>query len=99
MNLPTTNSELTTGDGQKILDRLGAQMIDMDQIQVHPTGFIDPADRKSGWKFLCAEALRGLGGILLNPLTGKRFVNELDTRDAVTAVIQREFQRRITEHI
>ena len=90
MNLPTTNSELTTGDGQKILDRLGAQMIDMDQIQVHPTGFIDPADRTSGWKFLCAEALRGLGGILLNPLTGKRFVNELDTRDVVTAVIQRE---------
>ena len=94
MNLPTTNSELTTGDGQKILDRLGAQMIDMDQIQVHPTGFIDPADRTSGWKFLCAEALRGLGGILLNPLTGKRFVNELDTRDVVTAVIQRVSEGR-----
>lgn len=63
-------------------------MIDMDQIQVHPTGFIDPEDPSAGSKFLAAEALRGLGGILLNPSTGKRFVNELSTRDAVTNAIQ-----------
>lgn len=87
-NLPTTNGAQTTGDGQTILERLGAQMIDMDQIQIHPTGFIDPNDRSNNWKFLAAEALRGLGGILLNPLDGKRFVNEVSTRDAVTAKIQ-----------
>ncbi|KAG0658239.1 fumarate reductase [Maudiozyma exigua] len=62
----------------------------MDQIQVHPTGLIDPTDRTAGWKFLGAEALRGLGGILLNPSTGKRFVNELTTRDIVTAAIQEQ---------
>lgn len=94
VDLPTTNGEQTTGDGQKILDRLGAEMIDMDQIQVHPTGFIDPNDRTAGHKFLAAEALRGLGGILLNPTTGKRFVNELETRDVVTAAIQKECPKK-----
>ncbi|CCF58198.1 hypothetical protein KAFR_0E00440 [Kazachstania africana CBS 2517] len=88
VKLPTTNGAQTTGDGQRILEKLGADMIDMDQIQVHPTGFIDPADRTCAWKFLAAEALRGLGGILLNPSTGKRFVNELSTRDVVTDAIQ-----------
>ncbi|CAB4252096.1 similar to Saccharomyces cerevisiae YEL047C Soluble fumarate reductase, required with isoenzyme Osm1p for anaerobic growth [Maudiozyma barnettii] len=88
INLPTTNGSQTTGDGQNILEKLGADMIDMNQIQVHPTGLIDPTDRTAGWKFLGAEALRGLGGILLNPSTGKRFVNELTTRDIVTAAIQ-----------
>ncbi|SMN18179.1 similar to Saccharomyces cerevisiae YEL047C FRD1 Soluble fumarate reductase, required with isoenzyme Osm1p for anaerobic growth [Maudiozyma saulgeensis] len=88
IDLPTTNGSQTTGDGQNILEKLGADMIDMDQVQVHPTGLVDPTDRSAGWKFLGAEALRGLGGILLNPSTGKRFVNELTTRDIVTAAIQ-----------
>ncbi|EDO16321.1 hypothetical protein Kpol_1059p11 [Vanderwaltozyma polyspora DSM 70294] len=92
-NLPTTNGQQTTGDGQRILEKLGADLIDMSQIQVHPTGFIDPANRDSKWKFLAAEALRGLGGILLNPSTGKRFVNELTTRDLVTEAIQSQCPR------
>ncbi|CCF60060.1 hypothetical protein KAFR_0I02810 [Kazachstania africana CBS 2517] len=89
LNLPTTNGDQTTGDGQIILEKLSAELVDMDQVQVHPTGFIDPNDRNNNWKFLAAEALRGLGGILLNPIDGKRFVNELDTRDNVTAAIQK----------
>lgn len=88
VDLPTTNGPQATGDGQKLLKKLGAYLIDMDQVQVHPTGFIDPTNRDSHHKFLAAEALRGLGGILLNPLTGKRFVNELDRRDTVTEAIQ-----------
>ncbi|CAI4060758.1 hypothetical protein SUVZ_05G0250 [Saccharomyces uvarum] len=90
VDLPTTNGQQTTGDGQRLLQKLGADMIDMNQIQVHPTGFIDPSDRNSSWKFLAAEALRGLGGILLNPATGKRFVNELTTRDIVTEAVQKQ---------
>ena len=89
VKLPTTNGKQTTGDGQNILERLGAKMVDMKEIQVHPTGFIDSKDRGNNWKFLAAEALRGLGGILLHPESGKRFVNELETRDNVTAAIQR----------
>ncbi|KAM3164251.1 Fumarate reductase [Lachancea thermotolerans] len=87
-SLPTTNGAQTTGDGQELLENLGGQLIDMTQVQVHPTGFIDPNDRQKGWKFLAAEALRGLGGILVNPTTGRRFVNELSTRDLVTEAIQ-----------
>lgn len=89
VDLPTTNGKQTTGDGQNILEKLGANMLDMDQIQIHPTGFVDPNDRSNNWKFLAAEALRGLGGVLLNPLTGKRFTNELNTRDKVTEAIQK----------
>ena len=85
--LPTSNGQQTLGDGQQLMAQLGAELIDMDQIQVHPTGFVDPTDRKSNVKFLAAEALRGLGGILVNPVNGQRFVNELDTRDHVTDAI------------
>ncbi|SCU86190.1 LAME_0D04896g1_1 [Lachancea meyersii CBS 8951] len=87
-NLPTTNGAQTTGDGQQLIEKLGGKLIDMSEVQVHPTGFVDPSDPHSNWKFLAAEALRGLGGVLLNPLTGRRFVNELGTRDVVTAAIQ-----------
>ncbi|SCU97115.1 LADA_0H04544g1_1 [Lachancea dasiensis] len=86
--LPTTNGGQTTGDGQRLLEKLGGCLVDMAEIQVHPTGFIDRSDPHNNWKFLAAEALRGLGGILLNPSTGKRFVNELSTRDIVTQAIQ-----------
>ncbi|CAL9732506.1 fumarate reductase 2 [Monosporozyma unispora] len=89
VNLPTTNGPETLGEGQNILEKLGAELIDMDQVQVHPTGFIDPTDRENDKKFLAAEALRGLGGILVHPVTGKRFTNELSTRDNVTAAIQK----------
>ncbi|BAO39569.1 fumarate reductase [Kluyveromyces marxianus] len=88
VDLPTTNGEQTLGEGQVLLEKLGAKLIDMDQIQVHPTGFVDPANPDSNWKFLAAEALRGLGGVLINPHTGQRFVNELTTRDMVTEAIQ-----------
>ncbi|KAF3042642.1 hypothetical protein E8E12_004330 [Didymella heteroderae] len=70
---------------QPLLTDAGAQLVDMDSVQVHPTGFLDPADPTSPLKFLAAEVLRGEGGILL--LNGKRFVNELDTRENVTKAI------------
>lgn len=70
---------------QPILTAIGAQLIDMEYVQVHPTGFIDPAAPSSPLKFLAAEVLRGDGGILLS--NGKRFVNELETRENVTNAI------------
>jgi flavocytochrome c len=70
---------------QPLLTAAGAQLIDMDSVQVHPTGFVDPADPESPLKFLAAEVLRGEGGILL--LDGKRFINELDTRENVANAI------------
>lgn len=68
-----------------LLASVGAQLVDMDSVQVHPTGFVDPLAPYSHVKFLAAEMLRGEGGILL--YKGKRFVNELDTREHVSSAI------------
>ncbi|KAI5285757.1 hypothetical protein KEM52_002302, partial [Ascosphaera acerosa] len=72
---------------QPLLQAIGAGVVDMQEVQVHPTGFIDPANTTAPVKILAAEVLRGEGGILLAG-TGKRFVNELDTRAAVTKAIE-----------
>eukprot|EP00741_Cyanophora_paradoxa_P002949 tig00000655_g2862.t1 len=84
--LATTNGAWATGDGVKLAERIGADLIHMDKVQVHPTGLVDPADPTAGTKFLGPEALRGVGGILINH-EGKRFVNELGRRDNVTSAI------------
>jgi succinate dehydrogenase/fumarate reductase flavoprotein subunit len=70
---------------QPLLTEVGAQLLDIDLVQVHPTGFVDPATSELPVKFLAAEVLRGEGGLLL--IDGKRFVNELDTRENVTNAI------------
>merc|ERR1712124_122603 len=58
----------------------GADTVEMDHVQVHPTGFVDPADRSAHTKTLCAEILRGVGALLLDR-QGLRFANELGRRD------------------
>ena len=85
----TTNTKGTTGDGHKLAFGLGAGAVDMQRVQVHPTGFINPEDEGADTKTLAAELLRGAGGILLNR-SGKRFANELGTRDYVSARMQEE---------
>lgn len=82
--LSSTNGVHATGDGQKMLMAIGANGIDMEKVQVHPTGLIDPKDPGSKWKFLAAEALRGEGGLLINS-KGERFCDELGHRDYVSA--------------
>lgn len=66
----------------KMAMAIGAGSIDMDKVQIHPTGFLDPADLAAPAKTLCGEMMRGVGGVLLTP-EGKRFVNELLPRDQV----------------
>ncbi|KIW07464.1 hypothetical protein, variant [Verruconis gallopava] len=85
----STNGVHATGDGQKMLMAIGANAIDMDKVQVHPTGLVDPKDPGSKWKFLAAEALRGEGGILLNN-KGKRFCDDLGHRDYVSNMMLEE---------
>lgn len=70
---------------QSLLTEIGAQLLDMDLVQVHPTGFVDPKAPASPLKFLAAEVLRGEGGLLL--MDGKRFVNEMETRQHITGAI------------
>ncbi|KAI9812485.1 MAG: hypothetical protein M1827_004716 [Pycnora praestabilis] len=82
-DLASTNGQHATGDGLKMLMAIGGQGIDLDKVQVHPTGLVDPKDPGSKWKFLAAEALRGEGGLLLNG-EGQRFSDELGHRDYVS---------------
>lgn len=81
--LPTTNGEHCTGDGHKLALSIGANAVDLEKVQVHPTGLVDPKEPNAKVKFLAAEALRGVGGLLLDN-EGQRFVDELQHRDYVT---------------
>lgn len=85
-DLPTTNGDHCTGDGIKMTLDLGANTIHMDKVQVHPTGLVDPNEPDAKVKFLAAEALRGVGGILLTA-DGVRFADELGHRDYVTGLM------------
>lgn len=86
--LPSTNDPRP--GSHALLTAVGAQLLDMDSVQIHPTGFVDPATPGARLKFLAGEMLRGEGGILLSP-SGSRFVNELDTRAAVSKAIMDAF--------
>ncbi|KAF9889809.1 hypothetical protein FE257_006899 [Aspergillus nanangensis] len=88
--LPSTND--AREGSQPLLEQVGAAVVDMDQVQVHPTGFVDPADPAAPVKFLAAEALRGEGGILLLE-DGKRFANELGNREQVTNALMKAASR------
>jgi flavocytochrome c len=83
LHLPTTNGEHCTGDAIKMGEAIGGKTIDLEWVQVHPTGLVKPDDPDAKVKFLAAEALRGVGGIVLDK-NGKRFANELGRRDYVT---------------
>ena len=73
----TTNSVGATGDGIDMAVAIGAATVDMEQIQIHPSVYTVSAA-------LITEGIRGDGAILVNQ-AGKRFINELETRDVVSA--------------
>ena len=73
----TTNAAGIQGQGIKMAEALGAATVDMDQIQIHPTVEANTAA-------LITEGLRGDGAILVNA-EGKRFFDEVSTRDKVSA--------------
>ncbi len=75
----TTNHSGATGDGIAMAKEIGADFVDMEQIQTHPT--VNPDTQT-----MYTEGVRGNGAILVNK-EGKRFVNELETRDVVSAAI------------
>ena len=86
MKFPTTNGKQTQGIGVKIARKIGIGLTDMNQVQIHPTGFVNLNERYEKNKILAPELLRGVGGILINQ-KGKRFCNELGTRDYVSQKI------------
>jgi len=82
-HLSTTNGSHCTGDGIKMAQSVGGEVVDLEWVQVHPTGLVHPDDPNAKVKWLAAEALIGVGGILLDPF-GNRFCDELRRRDYVT---------------
>ena len=98
MNFPSTNGEYSKGIGVKLGREIGADLVDMDKVQIHPTGFVDPKNRYIKDKFLAPELLRGVGGILINH-KGDRFCNELGTRDYVTSKIKENSRKQDTNEI
>ncbi|KEI38313.1 uncharacterized protein L969DRAFT_88755 [Mixia osmundae IAM 14324] len=86
--LSTTNGDHCTGDGHKMIRSIGGALIDMEKVQVHPTGLVDPKSPDDKVKFLAAEALRGVGGILLDN-EGERLADELGHRDYVTGMMNK----------
>ncbi|OJJ73138.1 hypothetical protein ASPBRDRAFT_122847 [Aspergillus brasiliensis CBS 101740] len=83
--IPSTNEQRE--GTQPLLQEVGAAVVDMEQVQVHPTGFVGgEGEEEAMVKILAAEALRGEGGILVLG-DGRRFVNELETREKVTGEV------------
>ncbi len=98
----TSNSWEYTGDGMTLAYQAGAELMDMEFVQFHPTGMVWPPGVQG---LLVTEAVRGEGGILRNKL-GERFMEkydpqrmELSTRDVVARSIYTEVKEgRGTEH-
>jgi succinate dehydrogenase / fumarate reductase, flavoprotein subunit len=98
----TSNSWEYTGDGMALAYEAGADLLDMEFVQFHPTGMVWPPGVQG---LLVTEAVRGEGGILRNKL-GERFMEkydpkrmELSTRDIVSRSIYTEVREgRGTEH-
>jgi succinate dehydrogenase / fumarate reductase flavoprotein subunit len=98
----TSNSWECTGDGHALAYEAGAELIDMEFVQFHPTGMVWPPGVIG---LLVTEAVRGEGGILRNA-EGERFMErydpkrlELSTRDVVARAIYTEVKEgRGTPH-
>jgi succinate dehydrogenase / fumarate reductase, flavoprotein subunit len=89
----TSNSWECTGDGMALAYEAGAELLDMEFVQFHPTGMVWPPGVQG---ILVTEAVRGEGGILRNK-SGERFMEkydpkrlELSTRDVVARSIYTE---------
>src|SRR3989442_6235505 len=99
----TSNSWEYTGDGMALAYDAGADLMDMEFVQFHPTGMVWPPGVQG---ILVTEAVPGEGGILTNKL-GERFMQkydpkrmELSTRDVVARSIYTEVKEgRGTEHV
>lgn len=96
----TTNPEVATGDGVGMCLRVGAEAMDMEFIQFHPTVLYHPLDKS----FLISEAVRGEGAQLKNP-NGERFMHkyhelgELAPRDVVSRAIFEEMSVNNTKNV
>ncbi len=96
----TTSPQPASGEGMMMAAELGAELMNLEFQQFHPTCLYDP----QGTPFLISEAVRGEGGRLLNA-AGERFMPALDPRaelaprDVVARAIDAEMQRTGSDHV
>jgi L-aspartate oxidase len=96
----TTNPAVATGDGMAMAWRAGAELMDMEFVQFHPTALY----LAGAPQFLLSEAMRGEGGVLRN-IHGLRFMEnyhpsrELAPRDVVTRAIHSEMIATQSSHV
>lgn len=96
----TTNPEVATGDGVSLAYRAGAELMDLEFIQFHPTVLFHPENKS----FLISEAVRGEGALLKNS-DGYRFMpdyhplQELAPRDVVSRAIFEEMKKTASDHV
>jgi len=86
LGFPSTNHRGIRGEGLAIAYKAGAELVDMDSLQFHPTGVLWPEPVRG---LLVSEQVRSAGANLFNR-SGLPFINPLETRDIVTASILRE---------
>lgn len=91
----STNFPLLTGDGCRVAHEHGVQLEHLDYVQIHPTSLYT---RKPGRSFLISESARGEGAVLLDA-HGRRFTDELQPRDVVSAAIYRQMEEDGTDHV
>ncbi|SHH78388.1 flavocytochrome c [Ferrimonas marina] len=80
--MSSSNNVTATGDGLKLAEEVGAGMVDIEWVQAHPT-------IGKGSRILVSETVRGVGAIMVN-VNGKRYVNELTTRDKASQATLKE---------
>lgn len=96
----TTSPRPASGEGMMMAAELGAELMNLEFQQFHPTCFYDP----DGAPFLISEAVRGEGGLLINAW-GERFMPQVDPRaelaprDIVARAIDAEMQRTGNDHV
>lgn len=96
----TSNPDVTTGDGMAMAYRAGAELMDMEFIQFHPTTLYIPGQPG----FLVSEAVRGEGAVLRNA-RGERFMPDyhsladLAPRDIVARAIKQEMEKSGADHV
>ena len=91
----STNFPSLTGDACAIAARHGIALEHMDYVQIHPTSLYST---RPGRAFLISESCRGEGAVLLDA-NGKRFTDELQPRDVVSAAIYRQMAAEDSEFV
>ena len=91
----STNFRSLTGDGCRVATAHGVELEHMDYVQIHPTTLYST---RPGRAFLISESCRGEGAVLLGA-DGRRFTDELQPRDVVSAAIQRQMAREGSKYV